>query len=971
MNAPRVLPDRPLASFIDALKAQGWNGTIRTDRAARVVLSTDNSIYQRLPQAVLEPLDIAAMVDAMALAAVHKIAITARGGGTGTNGQSLTDAVVMDCSRHMNRILDIDAETGLAVVEPGVVLDQLNAATRPLGWMFGPSVSTSTRATLGGMVSTDASGKGSRRFGRTSDHLEAAEVIWPDGTRDTLRDLDPQAVEKTVQAENTLGRLAALLLEELPRHADEIDRVFPKMNRGLTGYNLDQLRDHDGGLALTRLLAGSEGTLTLIGQITLRLSRVPRHSGAAVIGYTDCDAALRAVPDLLVADPDAIEFLDDKVLELGRNALVWDAVTPVLGNLADAGGLLFAEVSGDTPDDVTSKLDALEAAATASQIRALGVSSTRDPAEMAGLATLRSEAVGLLASGDGPRRGTAFVEDAAVPPKHLVKFVADFRTLLDDQGLEYGMFGHADVGCVHVRPMLDMLDKTDRARIRPISDAVAKMAQRHGGLLWGEHGKGLRGEYLEGRVGPKLYALMERIKTTCDPANLLNPGKLVQAAGTTTPLLRIDTAPFRGVADAEIEPDARTDFAPALACNGNGACFDWSPARTMCPSFKATGDRVQSPKGRAALIRDWLHHMATEEGGEATQTAATALAESLDTCLSCKACTSLCPVRVNIPEMKAEFLHRHHATTPRPRRDHLVRWMEHLTLLARRLPRLSNAVLSVMPTRLAELCDLPTFSPVPVEQALRQAGTTIIRPDRPRLDAPPERSAILITDSFLGVFDPAPLVAASRIMGLMGFTVHATTPIVMGKALQVRGFLNAYYRVRNRTLPRLKALAETGAPLVVVEPAVLMALRQEWPLAEHGVEINSLEHFLHTHRENLPHTETGPPLTLLPHCTQASGDPTHTKLWQQVFAACNQDLTVEAVGCCGMAGLFGHETEHRDLSQQIFDLSWRASMQNNARKAVATGFSCRCQADRFFGHRPDHPAEALLRAISGNSNSDA
>ncbi|WP_187393776.1 FAD-binding and (Fe-S)-binding domain-containing protein [Oceaniovalibus sp. ACAM 378] len=966
MNAPlRPSPETATAAFVAGLNAVGWNGTIRTDRAARVVLSTDNSIYQRLPQAVIEPRDIAAMAVAMTLAAKHGVAITARGGGTGTNGQSLTDAVVMDCSRHLNRIIEIDAETGVAVIEPGVVLDQLNAVARPLGWMCGPTVSTATRATLGGMVSTDASGKGSRRFGRTSDHLECAEVIWSDGSRDTLRDLRPDELDAVANKGGTLGRLITLLRDDLPAHSDEIDRVFPAMNRGLTGFNLKQVQRADGGLALTRLLAGSEGTLALIGRITLRLSRVPLHKGAAVIGYSDCDAALRAVPDLLVADPDAIEFLDDKVLRLGRGAAVWEAVAPILGDLANAGGLLFAEVSGETPEDVTTALDAVAAAARASRITALGVLPTQDSAGMAALATLRSEAVGLLASGDGPRRGVPFVEDAAVPPEHLVEFVREFSALLDAQGLEYGMFGHADVGCVHVRPMLDMLSDADRARIRPISDAVAALTQRHGGLIWGEHGKGVRGEYLEGRVGPVLFSLMGRIKTACDPANLLNPGKLVQADGATGPLLKIDTTPFRGEADAKIPADARRDFAPAIACNGNGACFDWSPARTMCPSFKATGDRLQSPKGRAALIRDWQRHLADDPGGAPARAAADALATTLDTCLSCKSCTSLCPIRVDIPEMKAQFLHRHHATTHRPRRDHLVRWMERLTLLARHLPRLSNLAMSVMPWRIAALCDLPSLTPIPAERALRQAGAVIIAPDRPRLSAPAGQSAILITDSFLGVFDTGPLLAAARIIAMMGVTVHATPPIAMGKALQVRGFLDAFHRVRDTALLQLKALAATGAPLVVVEPAVLMALRQEWPLADHGVEILSLEQFLHGRRGDLPASRATAALTLLPHCTQASGDPGHTRLWQEIFAHCGLKLTVESVGCCGMAGLFGHEAEHKDMSRDIFDLSWRGPVTDKDRTVVATGFSCRCQTARFAGHRPDHPVEALAKALTG------
>jgi Fe-S oxidoreductase len=318
--------------------------------------------------------------------------------------------------------------------------------------------------------------------------------------------------------------------------------------------------------------------------------------------------------------------------------------------------------------------------------------------------------------------------------------------------------------------------------------------------------------------------------------------------------------------------------------------------------------------------------------------------------------------------MKAEFLHRHYATVPRPRRDHLVRWMEPLTLAARHMPRVANAMLSVAPTRQFGFCNLPKFATLPVERALQQAGANIIQIDRPKLTAPPEKSAILVIDSFLGLFDTGPLIAAARILKRMGFSVHATPPVAMGKALQVRGFLDAYGQVCDRTLPHLKALAKTGAPLVVIEPAVLMALRQEWPLVKHCIEILSLEEFLSIHHDKLPHAENRSAMALMPHCTQASGDPGHTALWQGVFATCNLDLITETVGCCGMAGMFGHETEHRELSQEIFDLSWREPLQNISRTPVASGFSCRCQSARFTGRRPEHPIEALDRAFNIGRN---
>ncbi|MHC9234608.1 FAD-binding and (Fe-S)-binding domain-containing protein [Pseudooceanicola sp. 502str34] len=948
----------PVTQFLQELGHRGFKGQARTSRAARVVMATDNSIYYREPACVVEPKSTADIRIAVAAAAAAGLPITPRGGGTGTNGQSLTSGVVLDTSRFLNRILSFDAETATVRVEPGVVLDQLNAYLKARGFFFPPAVSTGSRATLGGMVATDASGKGSRRYGRTSDYLLSAEVVLADGSTAHVGDLPAEAP----LPEGPLGTVAGLLRAELAGQADEIARVFPVMNRGLTGYNLDELRGPDGMLRLTKLLAGSEGTLAVTAELELRVVPLPKCTGMAIIGYADSLVALGAVSDLLPADPEAIEFLDDVTVGLGKTTPSWPLLEPVLGaELSRCGGYLFAEVSAETPEEIDRQLAALEAAVAAGQTPAVGIVATRDREVMGALNGLRKDAVGLMGKGNGPFKGMAFVEDAAVPPENLVAFVAGFRDVLDSHGLDYGMYGHADVGCVHVRPLMDMRLPDHRDKIRPISDAVAELAHAQGGLIWGEHGKGVRGEYVEYYFGPQLFAFLRRIKGAFDPANLLNPGKLVTAEGTDLPVDRIDAIPFRGARDQLIAGHGA--YGKATECNGNGACFHWDAANEMCPSYKATRDRVQSPKGRAALFRDWLH--ARETGGD-VQEAADALHVSLATCLSCKACTSQCPVQVDIPTLKAQFLAETEEAKRGPR-DRLIRRMETLTLLSTRMPAIANASLALgrgVMERVMGLVDLPAFDRAGLARRMQAAGARRLAPGQALpAGVTPEHSVILLCDSFLGPFEPQVLEAAARVMIRMGYTVFHTPVLRNGKALQVRGFLDAFGRAKARAVSDLQKLSATGLPLISVEPAATMLYRQDFKDMPEGLMPLSLDRFLAAHAAELPKVAGGD-FRMIGHCTETSADPGNLTRWKTVFEGAGMALQTERAGCCGMAGMFGHEAEHRALSKQIFELSWASKVAEGQGRLLATGFSCRSQAERFASVELRHPVQALEEAFA-------
>lgn len=964
-----------LSKLIRTLEEAGFDGDVQVDKATRLVGATDNSIYRIEPAAIVFPKSADALRQLVASAHRLKVPLTARGGGTGTNGQSLTEYVVVDVSRHMNRILSFDPLNETVTTEPGVVLDQLNAFLGEQGFFFPPTVSTSSRATLGGMFATDAAGKGSRRYGRTSDYVVQADVVLDDGTQVTVSTNDDHAVESP-----RLNQLCSLIRDELVPLQSEIARIFPNMNRGLTGYNLLDAMPQSGVLNLVKLLAGSEGTLAITSEMKLKVMKKPPCRALTVIAYNDCLEALSHVPALLPANPVAIEFLDDRTIELASQTPMWTQLQAFFGGLEDAHGFLFVEFTGLDEATVDAEQIALKEILAVNNGSNTGVVATREPAQIDALWEMRKLSVGLLAAAQGRRIGVPFVEDAAVPPENLVEFVRDFRTMLNGHNLRYGMFGHADVGCIHVRPMLDMRDQSDRDLIRVVSDAVAELALRYDGLIWGEHSKGVRGEYLRQYVGDELYNVMSRIKATFDPENLFNPGKLVAPDGAEESILKIDTVPFRGERDAKIDEMRFVAFAKSVACNGNGACYNWAPTDPMCPSYKVTRDRVQGPKGRATLLREWTIGQSENRDVREVREIEEALFESLETCLSCKSCTGQCPVQIDIPDMKSAFLAAYFASHARLPRDRIVRRMESISLLGRRMPSLANALLCNAASRalvriLFKIHNIPRFSKHTAEEILQSRNIQMVGlgGEQPVAGSLADNSVCLVLDSFVGPYETGIIAAYADVIAALGYTVIATPVLRNGKALQVRGFEKPFEIVRQKTVERLNKVASLGAPMISLEPAVTDLLAHEYsgddPSPNYSVQ--SLDQFLFARLDQLnacKDTSGGPSYSLFLHCTEKTADPATGNRWQAIFAALGIDVDVVSTGCCGMAGLFGHEVEHFDMSKQLFDMSWKEPMSHTLDHALVTGFSCRSQTKRLLGEKPRHPAELMRDKICKNQS---
>ncbi|GBQ88923.1 FAD-binding and (Fe-S)-binding domain-containing protein [Gluconobacter albidus] len=957
-------------AFVRRLNEQGFEGDIDLRVSSRLVSSTDNSIYQRLPAAVIHPRTGEDLNRAVQAASEGDLTLAIRGGGTGTNGQSLTDGVVVDVSRHLDRILDFDAETGTVTVEPGVILARLNAFLKPHGFFFPPTVSTATRATIGGMIATDASGKGSRIYGRTSDYIETLDVVLADGSDLSVGQL---TAEKLKEAMNGAG-LAAQAYREVHRvvteRADEIRRVFPDMNRGLTGYNLQNVLLEDGSFHLARLLAGSEGTLALTKKVVLRVRRLPKYRQLIVVRYASFNDTLQDVQTLLPANPSAVEVLDDRVLAKAQQDVTWHALERVLGNTSalPVKGMSFVEFVGDNLEILKVQMAHAIMLLESSSHKPIDHKAVSDPEIIANLWTLREKSVGLLGRPDGHRQGVPFVEDTAVPPEVLPEYVSEFRNILDGYGLSYGMFGHADVGCLHVRPFLDMLKAEDRSLIRPISDAVAELTKRHGGLLWGEHGRGFRGEFSPLFFGETLFAELCRIKDVFDPKDIFNRGKLAPG-GAGYSVDRIDGIPFKGEFDEEITPALREPYGRSVSCNGNGACFNREPDMAMCPSYKVTKDRSQSPKGRALLLRSWtrLRSLPEDAPDRAMLPVLTEeLKASLDTCLSCKACATQCPIRVDIPSMRSKFLSTYFRENRRPVRDYLVYWLEPLLAAGRLAPKLANLLMhspasQAILSRLG-LVDLPHLRPARLKTG-SQVSRSWLRRNRGN-----SRAVIVVQDSFTGSFDGVLVEKIHALLTQLGFDAKLTPVWDNGKARHVLGFRKGFGVTARLTLKKLRALAAFDIPVVSLDAATGLMFTQEYrdiAGAQPIPAVLPLETFLRQQivkgtLQPVSASSENSGMTVISHCTEQAARPESAGDWAFILRHFGVPADAGKAGCCGMAGLFGHQTEHAKMSRDMFEQNWARKVEM---PVLATGFSCRCQTERMAGIRPSHPAETLISVL--------
>ncbi|MBR9883520.1 MAG: FAD-binding oxidoreductase [Oceanospirillales bacterium] len=999
--------------FIEALKNDGFEGDLNPDYANRVVLATDNSIYQILPQAVLYPRNVQDLVRIAELAELPRfseVVLSARGGGTGTNGQSLTDGLVVDLSKHMNRILEINPDERWVRVQAGVVKDQLNAALKPYGLFFAPELSTSNRATVGGMINTDASGQGSVMYGKTRDHVLELTSVWLGGEVWSSKPLEEAELNEVKAREDRIGEAHRVLDGVFTEHGDLIERTFPKLNRCLTGYDLAHIRDEQGQFNLNSILCGGEGSLAFIAEAKLNVLPIPKYSALVNIKYDSFEASLRDAQALMEWGPTSIETVDSKVLNLAMEDIVWDSVAsyfPQNEGEPAISGINLVEYTGDDEAKLREDVDALcrHLDSVSGQPGAsFGYTVAYGAGEINKIWGMRKKSVGLLGNAKGQKRPIPFVEDTAVPPENLADYIMEFRKLLDDHGLAYGMFGHVDCGVLHVRPAIDMKDERQEALIRTISDGVAALTKKYKGLLWGEHGKGVRSEYAPEFFGP-LYPQLQRIKGVFDPRNQMNPGKIATPAIEGAELLKIDAVPTRGQQDRQVPEIVREQYDSAMNCNGNGACYNYDPNDAMCPSWKGTRERIHSPKGRASLIREWLRLMAKQGINPLDEASAirgsrgiaalpakirntlrrnkgeydfsNEVHEAMMGCLACKSCVGQCPIKVNVPDFRARFLELYYGRYLRPMKDYLVGSLEFMIPTLSRFPApynwaMSNTLVRSLMRQFAGMVDSPVICTNSLRQGMDERGIEWATPKmiESLSESQRARAVIIVQDAFTSYFETQLVLDLIDLLGHLGFYVMVAPFMPNGKPLHVHGFMKAFSKAAKRNARMLSELERTGVSMIGIDPSMTLTYRQEYADAVEGPlpKVSLIQEWLSgelgriTLERDLPTGEH----KLLAHCTEKTSAAPSLKQWQAIFEALGQKLEIISSGCCGMSGTFGHETDNYQRSKDIYDLSWRniVNKQEHRGQLMATGYSCRSQVKRLDSQSLPHPLQVLLGVVS-------
>ena len=979
-----IQPDYAL--FLSELEKTPFSGEIRGDFASRIITATDNSIYQILPQAVVFPRSSQDVVHLLQLAhqkQFQNITFSPRGGGTGTNGQSLSPGIIIDLSKYMKQILEINLEAGWVRVQPGVILDQLNSYLQPHGVFFAPTLSPGNRATLGGMINTDACGKGSRIYGRTSNHILELEWVLVDGTLGKSQSIPMASLGELQGQPGRLGNIYRQVGEIVTKKQELIKQQFPKMPRFMTGYNLAKVYSpQNNKFNLNWILAGSEGTLAIITEAKLKLTPIPRYTKLLAVHYSCFDDALNDAQNLLKYSPAAIETIDETILKLAQEDEIYHQVKDFIGN---AKAINLVEFVGNNLQQLEEQIAAV------CQGNSTGYYVAKNEAEINNLWTLRKKGVGLLGNRPSNRKPIAFIEDTAVPPENLPSYIQEFKQLLDSHQLYYAMYGHVDVGCVHVRPALDTKIPQDEELIRALSDRVAALVRKYGGVMWGEHGKGFRSEYTPVFFGEELYQDLRKIKAAFDPSNRLNPGKIVTPYGSDTQTVRLES-PLRSHFDRQVDANLQSQYKVAFSCNGNGACFNFNPDSVMCPSYKGMGDRLHSPKGRASLLREWLRLWEDAEKEDFSNQ----VYEAMQGCLGCKACATQCPIHVDIPSLKAKFLQLYHTRYPRPWQDYLLANMETIAHWQFLSPRLCNLLSQNFLTRglvkqVFGLVDIPVVSELTVREGLRRRGGKVYGSKEDFLSELSslnqerrQKSVILIQDAFTSCYESPLVLDIYDLLTLLGYKVYVAPLFPSGKIFHSLGFLDEFRAIAHSNLEFLHKLGKLDIPLVGIEPSIVLTYRDEYLkvsnsssptvpkvllLQEFLVDLGNegLQDALFSHYEaNSILPSQSAKYYLLTHCTEKSLALAGEEQWQEVFSTWGLDLQIESVGCCGMAGIYGHQAQNQSTSQAIFQQSWGKHLPKNPEQRkyfLATGFSCRSQVQRLTGWLPLHPVQILRKFL--------
>jgi len=938
-------------------------GDVRFDPYSRLLYSTDASMYQMEPIGVVIPRHAGDVQAVLELANRESVAVLPRGGGTSLTGQTVNRAVVLDFSRWMQGVLEVNREEMWARVQPGVVQDELNAHVRPLGLLFGPDTSTSNRATIGGMLGNNSGGSHSIAYGLTVEHVIEITALLADGSRAVFGEVTPEAFRAKTRASGLEGQIYREVARIRDQHGPEIRRRYPKHWRRVCGYNLDELCK-DRPLNMARLVVGSEGTLLTIVEAKMRLVPRPKATAVDVIHYRDIQEALESSQAILETGPYAVELTDKMILDLARGNIEQSKRMGFVQG--DPGAILIVEYAGDTPAEVRAKVEALEARrATASFGYAAHIAL--DAAEQQSIWKLRKAGLGLLLGTRGEAKPIAFIEDTAVDPKDLPVFVPRFKEIMAKHGAEGAYYGHCSVGCLHIRPLVNLKTARGLEQVRGMADEIFDLVLEYGGAISSEHGDGrARSPFLERVYGPAVFQAFREFKSAFDPKGLMNPGNIVASPGVTQHL-RYGTEYKTWEPKTALDFSAQGGFAAAVEmCNGVGVCRK-SLEGTMCPSYMATRDEEHSTRGRANALRAVLSGTVPPADFTGKR-----LYQVMDLCLECKGCKAECPANVDMAKMKYEFLYHYYKANGLPLRNRIFGHIGSLSWWGSKLAPLSNWLAASAPNRwlMDRLLGIDRRRPLPA--FARETFTDWF--DRRRAPAAaPRGPVVLFHDTFVTYNAPEIGRAAVELLEAAGYKVELVDRKCCGRPLISKGMLDEAREHARWNVERLFPWVARGVAVVGLEPSCLLTVRDEWVDLLRTDEARQvarssflLEEFLLRERARGLELRFKPGARralLHGHCHQKALVGTAPTVAALAWAG--YEVSEVDSGCCGMAGSFGFEKEHYDISVTLGNRRLVPAVQAAAAdtEIVASGISCRQQIEHLSGRRPRHPAQLLRDSL--------
>lgn len=963
------------------LKSQ-LEGDLFTDNVQRVLYSTDASQYKEMPLAVTRPKTKDDIKKIIAFARANGTSVIPRGAGTSLAGQVVGPGIVMDISKYMNRIIEFNEKEKYVVIEPGVVLAELNLFLAEYGLQFGPETSTANRCVVGGMLGNNSCGLHSLVYGSVREHILEVEAILSDGSETTFKPLTPEQFKAKMNGNP--NRLEKAIYQNIynllsdKENQKEIREHFPdpRVTRRNMGYAIDALLDSEvftkGGEAFnfSKLLAGSEGTLAFSTRLKLNVIPLPpKHKGLVCAHFETLEESLQGNLIALKYKPTAIELMDDPVMQAAKQNIEQNRNRWFVKG--DPGAMLMIEFSFETEEELTSTAQALEKELRDAKL-GYHYPLITGADKIKRVWSLRTAGLGLLANIPGDRKGVPGIEDTAVHPEYLSDYIADLKKVLNKLGLTSIYYAHIATGEIHFRPLINFKETGDVALFDTLMNEVAALVKKYRGSMSGEHGDGrVRGKFIPFMLGEKSYEMVKAVKKAWDPDNLFNPGKIVDTPPITESLRVI---PGKAIPEYDTNFDFSKNkgyFRSIEKCNGSGDCRKSDKiGGTMCPTFMATRDEDKSTRGRANILREFLYNNEKEQAFDHHE-----IYDILDLCISCKACKSECPSNVDMAKLKAEFLQHYYDIHGVPLRSKLVGWLPRLNKLAIIFRPISNWAMNTSLLKKAigfsDKRSVPPLSKITLNRWV-QNGT-------PSPEKESKGMVYLFNDEFTNYNESDIGIKAILLLTKLGYEVKIPVTKESGRTFLSKGLVRSARKIAVENVQLLKDIISEKTPLVGIEPSAILAFRDEYPelvnteLQEASglLAKNALlfEEFIAAEIEkgNISpddFTSEEKQILLHGHCQQkavASTEPTKRML------SLPKNYTVSEIpsGCCGMAGSFGYEKEHYELSMKIGEMVLFPAVRNAAKETlvVAPGTSCRHQIKDGTGRKALHPVEVLYEAL--------